>query len=334
MKTFFKSLKISFSISATFLGVGFLSGKEYFVYLINENLYLFLLATFLINCLLIVFLLTANIKENLKVFDYLSPIIYFADFVVLCGCLSAADSLFAYYFPKASKLPIVSSIIVIFINVVLSKGIKGVKAVSAFIVPSVIVFILFFVFLPSKKIVVLNENFSIKNPILLCGFNLLLALPMISTLGKREKFSTCIVVAIISSLIILIMTFVISVSLMNLPQTETYDDFPLIKIFDNNLIFIFLYFVIINFGIFTSSSNAYYPIHDLLSKVKAGRWLKIAFSIVAIVVSRLGFSNIVSKIYPLIGLVGFSMIIIFAFELFFFQKERPKNTLKRQVRIK
>lgn len=334
MRTFCKSLKISFSISGAFLGVGFLSGKEYFVYLINENLYLFLIATFLINCLIIIFLLTANLKENSKVFDYLSPIIYFADFIVLCGCLSASDSLLVYYFPKTIKLPIFSSIIVILINLVLYKGIKSVKAVSTFIVPSVIVFILFFVFLPSKKIVVSYENFSIKNPILLCGFNLLLALPMIDTLGKRERFSTCFLAALIASVIIFIVTFAISVSVMNLPQTETNGDFPLIKIFDKNFIFMFLYFVVIYFGIFTSSSNAYYPIYDLLSKVKVGRYLKIAFSILAIVVSRLGFSNIVSKIYPLIGLVGFLMIIIFAFELFVFQKVRPKNTLKQQVSTK
>lgn len=334
MKTFCKALKISFSISGCFFGIGFLSGKEYFVYVYNGNFFSFLILEFIINCLGIYFLLSFNLKEISKIFDYLSPIIYFADFVALCGCLSAVDSLLTYWFPEINKLPIASSIMITSIHLVLKKGIKGLKSVSSLIVPIVIVFIILFVFLPSKKNIVTYENFSLKNAISLCGFNLLFSLPMMNNLGANKQFSTCLISAIFSSLIILIMTFLLSVSVMNLSDTSIKENFPLVKIFDNNLIFKLLYFLIICSGLFVSATNTYYPICNLLSGTKFGKWLKIVFSITAIIISRLGFSNIVSKIYPIIGFVGFSMIIIFVVELFFFQKVRPKSTLKRQVSIK
>ena len=235
----------------------------------------------------------------------------------MCGMLSAVDSLFLLLFPWSENLPVFSLITVIISNAVMFGGTRGLKNVNAFLVPIIIVVILFMVFLPSDKVIVSTNTIRPFKVASYSGLNLFLAVPVLVSIGKGEKTSVCLAASLISSLLLSLLIFCLFICISGCERSVTESDMPVLTLLSHNKVFYVIYIFVLYFGILTTLLSAHYPLFNYFSDGLWGNVGRVILTLSAVIVSKIGFYNIVAKVYPIIGGIGFVMILIFACEIFF-----------------
>ncbi len=333
MRTFYKSLKISFAILGSFLGIGFLSGKEIILYFYNTNIFISSLLTFIVYFTLTLLILIMDFKNRSRLYKLFEVMIYLFDFILLAGSLSAIESLFSFLFSKQINPATISTTVLIFLNLVMLNGIRGLKTIGGILVPIIILTMCFMTFTVNFELDFKSYGFSPKKIITYSGFNLVLSIPTIGSIGKNEKTSSCVFAALLSSFLLTVL-IIILYGLLQTHYNDVNRDFPIMSILSKKK-FLYLPFIISMFlGILTTSINVYFPLYNMFSNNIFGLTGRLLVGLSAILLSRFGFSVIFDKIYPIIGAIGFFTIIIFVFDIFFFQKRRQENTYRRRVYTK
>lgn len=299
------------------MGAGFLSGKEIYEFLCGQDILLNSVFIFILFCLITFFLLKFDLEKNSFVYKYSKIFLFLGNFVIMCGMLSAVDSLFLLLFPWSENLPVFSLITVIISNAVMFGGTRGVKNVNAFLVPIIIVVILFMVFLPSDKVIVSTNTIRPFKVASYSGLNLFLAVPVLVSIGKGEKTSVCLAASLISSLLLSLLIFCLFICISGCERSVTESDMPVLTLLSHNKVFYVIYIFVLYFGILTTLLSAHYPLFNYFSDGLWGNVGRVILTLSAVIVSKIGFYNIVAKVYPIIGGIGFVMILIFACEIFF-----------------
>ncbi len=313
------------------LGAGFLSGKELTAFFYGQDSLLVTLIIFLILFLAFSFLLAADVENNCNCYLVFGCFFYLGNFIVASSMLAAADSLSYEIFNNIEGLPIFSVAALIFINIILISGVKGIKRLNLILVPFIVASAIVIVFLSNDKVAIKNGLVQPSALLTYCGLNLTLTAPLISRLGRGESKRVCFVSAFFAAVVISSLIYAFSLCLNGCDVVAISSDLPILQILANRKS-LYLYYILVLFvGIITSLTSVYYCIYNLFTDLKFGTIGKILLPSACFLVSRLGFYDIVGKIYPLIGVIGILSIIIFGVELFFFRKRRPKNTSKRQV---
>ena len=327
MKTISKSLSISFVIIGTVLGAGFLSGKEIYEFIDGQDILLSSFFIFLLFSLITSFLLSTELKQT-PIYKISYFIFFFGNLVITCGMLSAVDSLFTIIFPWSKGTMIFPIITIIFSNVVMFGGTKSLKNVNTFLVPLIILVIILFVFIPYDNVVIKNGKI---NPIKLSsyvGLNMFLAIPVISNLGKKESKRVIILASIISALVLSLLVFMIHTTIVGNSLKVLNSDLPILQILSNNKFLYICYILVLYFGIITTLLSAHYPLFYTFKDTFYGNFCRVILTVLCVVLSRIGFHNIISKVYPVLGIVGLCFIVIFAVYLLFSRKKRQQDTLK------
>lgn len=299
------------------MGAGFLSGKEIYEFLCGQDILLNSVFIFILFCLITFFLLKFDLEKNSFVYKYSKIFLFLGNFVIMCGMLSAVDSLFLILFPWSENLPVFSLITVIISNAVMFGGTRGLKNVNAFLVPIIIVVILFMVFLPSDKVIVSTNTIRPFKVASYSGLNLFLAVPVLVSIGKGEKTSVCLAASLISSLLLSLLIFCLFICISGCERSVTESDMPVLTLLSHNKVFYVIYIFVLYFGILTTLLSAHYPLFNYFSDGLWGNVGRVILTLSAVIVSKIGFYNIVAKVYPIIGGIGFVMILIFACEIFF-----------------
>lgn len=299
------------------MGAGFLSGKEIYEFLCGQDILLNSVFIFILFCLITFFLLKFDLEKNSFVYKYSKIFLFLGNFVIMCGMLSAVDSLFLILFPWSENLPVFSLITVIISNAVMFGGTRGLKNVNAFLVPIIIVVILFMVFLPSDKVIVSTNTIRPFKVASYSGLNLFLAVPVLVSIGKGEKTSVCLAASLISSLLLSLLIFCLFICISGCERSVTESDMPVLTLLSHNKVFYVIYIFVLYFGILTTLLSAHYPLFNYFSNGLWGNVGRVILTLSAVIVSKIGFYNIVAKVYPIIGGIGFVMILIFACEIFF-----------------
>lgn len=299
------------------MGAGFLSGKEIYEFLCGQDILLNSVFIFILFCLITFFLLKFDLEKNSFVYKYSKIFLFLGNFVIMCGMLSAVDSLFLLLFPWSENLPVFSLITVIISNAVMFGGTRGLKNVNAFLVPIIIVVILFMVFLPSDKVIVSTNTIRPFKVASYSGLNLFLAVPVLVSIGKGEKTSVCLAASLISSLLLSLLIFCLFICISGCERSVTESDMPVLTLLSHNKVFYVIYIFVLYFGILTTLLSAHYPLFNYFSNGLWGNVGRVILTLSAVIVSKIGFYNIVAKVYPIIGGIGFVMILIFACEIFF-----------------
>lgn len=299
------------------MGAGFLSGKEIYEFLCGQDILLNSVFIFILFCLITFFLLKFDLEKNSFVYKYSKIFLFLGNFVIMCGMLSAVDSLFLLLFPWSENLPVFSLITVIISNAVMFGGTRGLKNVNAFLVPIIIVVILFMVFLPSDKVIVSTNTIRPFKVASYSGLNLFLAVPVLVSIGKGEKTSVCLAASLISSLLLSLLIFCLFICISGCERSVTESDMPVLTLLSHNKVFYVIYIFVLYFGILTTLLSAHYPLFNYFSDGLWGNVGRVILTLSAVIVSKIGFYNIVAKVYPIIGGIGFVMILIFACEIFF-----------------
>lgn len=337
-KSFLRAMSVSMLIVGTMIGAGFASGKEIVSFFGDvPNMFIALITGVLVFGLSTLFLFVGRrVKKtdvgevNGAVFGKLRPFadifILFNSLIVLGAMLAGTDSLAAEFIDLR---PLTSILLGLTCAVISIKGLKGVLKANAMLVPIMIVFLavcsilaIDFPFAPASSPI---KPYSI---LLYVSMNMILGGGVLSTvhnLSPREiLLASAVASVIIAGLLVLIMGALRSCS-------ATYSDMPMLLIaLKSGRPTYFVCIPVIGASIFTTMLSAFKSLYDYLLVFVKHKLITAGIVLICgVLVSSFGFSNVVGRLYPIVGAIGMLYIAVNGWFLF---KTRVKRKVKTKVR--
>lgn len=347
-KELIKVFQVATVFIGTIVGAGLASGKEITEFFTQYGLTSFLgivgcgLFYILMGSIISKISIYYNLNSYSDVMNIISPNLFgkFTGFITTLFLISSASIILAgsgalihqfFGIPK-----IVGSIIMILIAIFfLLRGTEGLIEVNTFIVPGLIgtltlITVLYFAF--CKDAVSLNNisSFTPKKSglfisiILYAGYNTLSASGVLVPLSTQMKKTKIMIAGVILGAIgLTLLCFMINLLLtVNQPYIYKYE-IPLLFVANRfgHLIQALL-LVIIWLEMFSTEVSDIYSISKTLEQSLNIKFKQAIFIVIgiALVISQFGFGNLITKLYPMFGLL--SLIFIFQCILFFFKHKK------------
>ena len=317
-------LKVVFVIIGTLIGAGFASGQEVYLFFFSygmKGLIGILISSIIIG---VVIYSTFNILNKYKINTY-------KDFLNIL-------------IPKNTKLKIIANFIInIFILItffimiagfgayfeqeigitfiVFMTSIKGVVKVNELIVPILIGFIFIIGIISIKDTHILNlENYVIRtnytnfalSAVLYSSYNSILLIPVLITLNNYVKNKKQIFyISFISAIVTILLSVIIFLLLVRVDVDISKLEMPVVYVVSNMFkILRYIYGVIILGSIFTTAISLGVSFLQNTAKNKKGyTQISIIMCITSVIISKFGFSNLVSLLYPIFGYLGLIQIL-------------------------
>lgn len=318
-----KIFSLSMLIVGTIIGAGFASGKEISSFF-GKNISPFVAPIVGLGIFLLCYMF-CSIGRLFKSRDFsevnsklLGKLHIVADIflllnslIVLSGMLSGMDSLFDPLFPIAPAYSIISGVIC---AIIVSKGLKGLLGGNSIIVPFIVMFIVliccFNIGKPDFSFAF--KPFTIPAVIIYVCMNIMLACTVLTTVDEKPK--TVFWASLIAALI---MTILMLIIILTLNSSNVDSDMPLITIAaKTNKILYYIALAAVATSIFTTMMTALSGLSSWLTPLTGDARFSVAVSLVAgLIVSNLGFENVVAYLYPVIGLAGIIYVILCLYAL-------------------
>lgn len=228
---------------------------------------------------------------------------------------------FATYFVQELNISkwVGAIVIAVLIIITLTNKIEGVIKINTYLVPIIILSIIFLGINKIKfsKIVSLNNVNSyfgyILNSILYASYNSITLIPiLISLKNKINKKSELIITTVVIGIIMIILSVIIFL-LINSYITEIIGvEIPILYI-TNKLgkIFKYIYGLIILSAIFTTAVGSSY---GFLNNISSNRKKYITYLVImcllSVFIGQLMFSDLINLLYPIFGYLGIIQIIL------------------------
>lgn len=319
-------------IIGTIIGAGFASGREIYIFF-NRFGSIGIWGIFISSILtgLIIYKVLIHIKKpkiknyneyieslgiNKKIREVLGIIINV--FLLISFFIMTAG--FSAYFKQEFNIPqiITGTLMSILCYFTFINSIEGVTKINTILIPALIIMV---VILGLKNgFVGLEEvlkGWQSENPkgwliasIEYVSYNSILLIPILIGLkkysvGKEKQIS------ILSGGIFLILSLILYIILLNGGDVIQNVELPLIYIVNNfGNLYKYICGIIVVAAIFTSAIAAGYGFLENTTKTKKGyKRLAILICIISILVSRIGFANLVDLLYPVFGLISLVQIL-------------------------
>ncbi len=157
-----------------------------------------------------------------------------------------------------------------------------------------------------------NSSNYILNAILYCSYNSILLIPVLITLkeylkSKKQVFA----ISVISTIIVIVLSIIVFLLLTKVDVDITKLEMPAVYVVSKMFsLFRWLYGFIILGSIFTTSISLGSSFLQNVSKSKKSyTHIAIIMCITSVLVSKIGFSNLINFLYPLFGYLGLIQII-------------------------
>lgn len=329
-------LKVVFVIIGTLIGAGFASGQEVYLFFFSygmEGLIGILISSIIIG---VVIYSTFNILNKYKINtykDFLNILIpkntklkIIANFIInifiLITFFIMIAGFGAYFEQEIGINRLVGSLILAIITfIVFMTSIKGVVKVNELIVPILIGFIFIIGIISIKNIHILNlENYVIRtnytnfalSAVLYSSYNSILLIPVLITLNNYVKNKKQIFyISFISAIVTILLSVIIFLLLVRVDVDISKLEMPVVYVVSNMFkILRYIYGVIILGSIFTTAISLGVSFLQNMAKNKKGyTQISIIMCITSVIISKFGFSNLVSLLYPIFGYLGLIQIL-------------------------
>ena len=330
-----ETISIVLVIIGALVGAGFASGQEIFsfFYLYGENgIYGILIMSILIGILIYRVLKIIYKNEIYNYEDFLGLFIknkkikkiicMIINILLLISFFIMIAGFGAYFEQEIGVNKIIGSIILDILCIfVFFSEVKGVLKASDFIVPFLIIFIIF-IGIQNVAEIKSVEFFKTKNnwilsAIIYNSYNFILLIPVLISLKKQITIEKNIkYIAILSTIIIAILSIIIffllaRVDILEIKNQEMPVVYVISKYFAN---YKKIYAFIILASIFTTAISVGIGFIQNISKNRTSYPQIVLFMcITSLIVSNFGFSKLVNFVYPIFGYVGIIQIIIILF---------------------
>ena len=340
--------KVVFVIIGTFIGAGFASGQEMYIFFFKYGI------NGLIGILISSIILGIIISKTLKIIkenniqsykEFLDNIIakktntkaknnisqktnkliqtmniIVNTFILVTFFIMIAG--FGTYFAQQFGINqlIGSSILAIIVYIILNTNVKGVVKANEIVVPILVTLVIIIGVANLKNISIINiDNYLIQNDniafilqaILYASYNSILLIPVLITLNKyiKNKKQTTII-GITSTLIILTMSVLIFLLLIKVDVNIENLEMPVVYVVSNMLrILEYIYGIVILGSIFTTAiSLGISFLRNTVKNKKSYTQIALIMCITSVIVSKIGFSNLVNMLYPIFGYLGILQI--------------------------
>ena len=228
----------------------------------------------------------------------------------------------AYFEQEIGINRLVGSLILAIITfIVFMTSIKGVVKVNELIVPILIGFIFIIGIISIKNIHILNlENYVIRtnytnfalSAVLYSSYNSILLIPVLITLNNYVKNKKQIFyISFISAIVTILLSVIIFLLLVRVDVDISKLEMPVVYVVSNMFkILRYIYGVIILGSIFTTAISLGVSFLQNTAKNKKGyTQISIIMCITSVIISKFGFSNLVSLLYPIFGYLGLIQIL-------------------------
>ena len=337
-------IKVVFVIIGTFIGAGFASGQEIYLFFFSYGINGLL--GILISSILMGYVISKTLKiikqyniQNYK--EFLDAIIYkkrnskensqnstgiklinliVNTFTLVTFFIMIAG--FGTYFSQEFGInQIVGSLVLATITyIILNTNVRGVVKANGIIVPILIILVVIIGLLNLKNLPLLQiKNYMIPNnniefvlqAILYASYNSILLIPVLITLNKYIKNKKQInKISILSSGIIAIMSTLIFLLLTKVDVDIKMLEMPAVYVVSNMFYILkYLYGFVILGSIFTTTISLGMSFLQNTSKnEKSYSQIVLIMCITSVIISKVGFSNLVNWLYPIFGYLGILQI--------------------------
>ena len=245
-----------------------------------------------------------------KVFD---AFLFFCYFIIMSAMLAATEKMFGGWFPTVATL--------FGCGVLISTGIDGLKRVNSFLVPIIIIFLLFISFSTMRSPETTGPMWELapRPAVISLGFTVLyVCMNMLTTCGVLAESSRglnkrqIVLCAVLFGIIMTLLVYCVGRAVLSAGGRITESDLPILLLSARyGSWFGILFRIVLFFGIFTTLLSSAYPASKYLTRKP--EWLFRAGLLGgAYLFSRLGFSAIVESVYPLMGILGVICFLSFA----------------------
>ena len=319
---------VAFSIVGSVIGAGFITGKEIYEFFAFDFSVSGLYLAFLCFAIEIYFIMNLNDTAIEKVVVKLVAI---ANIVIAAGMISAFEKLLISVFPLSKNIKIITIISAILVFTISCSGVGALQKFNAFLTPCIIVSIVVLSILKIEyyPIEIYPKTINgVFNPLIYTGFNLILSLGIIKSGGENLSPPSKILSSILTSLFLCICICLISLAVKGLKSSEM----PFVELFSDDKKLSIIVDIITIFAIFTTLASSFYTAVNF-GGVKLPSGLKIILFLICLAISKIGFSSIVERCYPIIGVLGNGFIILICLLSKFFPKGQREHTLIPPKRI-
>lgn len=330
-----KILKAVFVIIGTLIGAGFASGQEIYIFFYQygiNGIFGIIISSIILG--LVTYKVLCICKENevtnyksflkgfikkekqLEIFNTIMNIFILITFYIMIAGFGA------YFEQQFGIYSLIGSIILALIcYFVFLKDVSGLIKVSQYIVPILIgsLFVIGIFVVDSQNILEIshyvteNTNWKwILDSVLYGSYNTILLIPVLIALrnlvsNKKEKgiisILTTILVIVLSLIVFFILTKV-DVDIKNLEMPAVYVASKI------SVVFKYIYgFIILSSILTTSISLGTSLLENMAHDKKKHKQYATLICVSAVLVSNIGFSNLVNLLYPIFGYIGLIQII-------------------------
>lgn len=328
--------KVVFVIIGTMIGAGFASGQEmylfFFSYGIEGLIGIFISSTiigFVIYKILEIVnkygintykdLLDILIQKNTKLKPIINMII---NIFILITFFIMIAGFGAYFEQEMGMNRLIGSIILAVASfIIFMTSVKGFVKANELLVPILTVSLVVIGTINLKDIHLLElNNYMIKtnqssfvlSAILYSSYNSILLIPVLLTLKNYiQNKKQILKVAISSTIIMIILSIIIFLLLVNVDVNITKLEMPAVYVVSNiSKLLRYIYGFIILGSIFTTAiSLGTSFLQNTKKNKKSYTQIAIIMCITSVLISKIGFSNLVSLLYPIFGYLGLIQIL-------------------------
>ncbi len=329
-------LKVVFVIIGTMIGAGFASGQEVYLFFFSYGIEGMI--GLIISGLIIGFVIyktfqildkygTGTYKEFLDILiqkdGKIKPIInnIINLFILITFFIMIAG--FGAYFEQELGINslIGSSILAVVTFVVFMTSVKGVVKANELLVPILIGFLVVIGLINLKDIHLLelgnyiiktNESSFFLSAVLYSSYNSILLIPVLLTLKNYIQDKKQILkIAIISTIFIILLSIVVFLLLVRVDVEISRLEMPAVYVVTNMFsVLKYIYGFIILGSIFTTAiSLGTSFLQNTTKSKKSYTQIGAIMCITSVLVSKIGFSNLVSLLYPIFGYLGLLQIL-------------------------
>jgi len=320
VKTLFSILKTSFLTVSAIIGAGFITGRELVGYFGIENFEVYSLVSALLFFGSFYLVYSLGRRENSynelhekmlknRGGKVMSVAVIISAFVSLCSLFSAMDSL-TKSLGFFGGFPLLSIVAILVVSNTSKYGINGLEKINSVLVPIVLFAVLLaLAFKGDFKFTFEGEFSGVKSTktVLFVTMNIFINLPVIFSSAKGKSKKTLLISAIISALILSLLTFFMLGAIAVGGEQTGQADMPLLSAVGGG--YATLFAVALFTALASSVTTAYYPLYEVAKKLDDKRGV-VMLGIISFAFSRLGLKTIVDYVYPIIGCFGLIYVVI------------------------
>ena len=308
-----------FLLIGSFIGAGFISGREIAEFYckdgrLSEKAYL----TFILFFLFVYLLLNVGKRcggfngfngRNYGTWRKIISILYGISSIISAsamasGCEALINSFYGIYF----KIPIFAILMIAISMLSAIYGLNLLKIINAVLVPVMVIGIVYIVFMhDTGEIIIEKTKSNTVSVYLYVGMNIWFSAPLIMQSGINNTNKKNILSAFFTSAIITFLIVIVSLKITG--KSELLNEpMPLLHLAKGSVIKETIYLISTILAIYTTMSSSMYSMKNIFIKGNHVPQKTVILSAVIFAVSLFGFSNIVERLYPVIGVIGLTYV--------------------------